>query len=88
MVNYMESLSGKAVAQWCAGMCSRGEDVPLSLTILISGDIGIYHVAHFPELVLQVLPGSLEAQVGDKAPLPEWHTTPSYISRHYQSLQS
>ena len=54
----------------------------MSLTILISGDIGIYHVAHFPKFVLQVLPGSFEAQIGDEAALPGWHTTPSYSSRH------
>lgn len=76
--------SGKAVAWWSAEKCSRAEKVPTSLTIFISGDIGIYHVAHLPKLVLQVLPRGLEAQIRDEASLPAQHTTHIYPSRHYR----
>jgi hypothetical protein len=39
-------------------------------TIFVPRDIGIHDVANLPEFVLEVLPGGLETQVGDKATLP------------------
>ena len=39
-------------------------------TIFVSRDIGVHHTANLPEFVLQVLPGGLEAQIGDEAALP------------------
>ena len=54
------------------------------LTVLVSSNVSVYHVADLSELVLQVLPGGLEAQIRYKAALP----APESHSGHSDGIQS
>jgi hypothetical protein len=56
-------------------------------TIFVSCDVGVHHITDLPELVLQVLPGGLKAQIGDEAALPTHHTRQcQYESQEMQEV--
>lgn len=55
---------------WSLPECTERFWASSSLTILVSSNVGVHHVADLPKLVLQVLPGCLEAQIRDEAALP------------------